>query len=117
MKKIFLIILTAAMITGCNKFDNKLTDPNYPATETADLDLYLNYVQLGFADFYSNTGQERAEPGLSENGEELTRMEYMGARTYIVAYGPGSFDDAWRDAYEKVFKNVNALLPLAGKSG
>ena len=91
-----------------------LNDPNSPAPETADVDLYLNYVQLAFTEFYGSTD---VEPGLSENGEELTRMEYMAARTYIDLYQPESFDGAWRDAYQEVFKNVNALIPIAERSG
>lgn len=116
MKKLRIIVITlGAMVTiaSCKKFDKMLTDPNSPAPETADADLYLNYVQLAFSDFYGNTS---VEPGLSENGEELTRMEYMASRTYKDLYVPESFDGAWRDAYQKVFKNSNALIQIAQKT-
>jgi hypothetical protein len=112
-----LLIITMGLLVlmpACKKFDKMLTDPNSPAPETADVDLYLNYVQLGFTEFYGSTD---VEPGLSENGEELTRMEYMAARTYIDLYQPESFDGAWRDAYQKIFKNVNAMIPVAQRSG
>src|SRR5450432_3302620 len=89
MKRYYSILLVCLVlliaIGGCSKFDNKLVDPNYPAPGTADVDLYLNYVQLGFSDFYANTGLQTAEPGLSEDGEDLTRMETMASRTYLSA--------------------------------
>ncbi|MFT3682840.1 MAG: SusD/RagB family nutrient-binding outer membrane lipoprotein [Ferruginibacter sp.] len=67
-------------------------------------------MQLSFTNFYGATG---VEPGLSENGEELTRMEYMAARRYIDTYTPESFDNVWREAYQGVLKNGNALIPIA----
>ncbi len=118
MKNIKIIVLgimgIMVMMPACKKFDRMLTDPNFPAPQTADVDLYLNYVQLGFTEFYGSTD---VEPGLSENGEELTRMEYMAARTYLDLYQPESFDGVWRDAYQKVFNNVNAMIPVAERSG
>lgn len=110
---LLLTLIAIVFLTACKKFDKMLIDPNYPAPETADVDLYLNYVQLAFTEFYGSTD---VEPGLSENGEELTRMEYMPARTYIDLYQAESFDGTWRDAYQKVFKNVNALIPIAQRS-
>jgi hypothetical protein len=114
--KTLLLIIGGVMVTlsACKKFDRMLIDPNSPAPETADVDLYLNYVQLAFTEFYGSTD---VEPGLSENGEELTRMEYMAARTYIDLYQPESFDGSWRNAYQDIFKNVNALIPIAERSG
>ena len=110
---LLLALIATVFLASCKKFDKMLIDPNYPAPETADVDLYLNYVQLAFTEFYGSTD---VEPGLSENGEELTRMEYMAARTYIDLYQPESFDGSWRDAYQKIFKNVNALIPIAQRS-
>jgi hypothetical protein len=118
MKSLKLSIIIALgvifSVGSCKKFDRMLTDPNSPSPETADVDLYLNHVQIAFSNFYGSTD---VEPGLSENGEELTRMEFMGARTYLDLYQPESFDGVWRDAYQDVFKNVNALIPIAEKSG
>ena len=120
MKKtsiITIIITLFAISFACNKFDDKLTNPNLPAPETADVDLYLNYVQLAFADLYGNAGQLDNLPGLNENGLELMRMEAMKSRTYLDAYSPTSVDNAWRDGYQKIFKNTNALIPIAQNSG
>jgi hypothetical protein len=119
MKKSIILTFIITLFVGnfaCNKFDEKLTDPNLPAPETADVDLYLNYVQLAFADLYTNAGQLDNLPGLNENGLELMRMEYMASRTYLDAYSPTSVDNAWRDGYQKIFKNANALIPIARNS-
>ena len=117
MKKFKILLLAALgvmmMMIACKKFDRRLTDPNSPAPETADVDLYLNYIQLAFPEFYGTTG---TEPGLSENGLELTRMEYAAARTYIDLYQAESFDNAWREAYQNIFKNANALISVAQRS-
>src|SRR5215210_50059 len=113
LKTLIITIGVLVIISGCKKFDKMLTDPNFPSPTTADVDLYLNYVQLAVTEFYGSTD---VEPGLSENGEELTRMEYAAARTYIDLYQPESFDGVWRDAYQKIFSNVDALIPLAEKS-
>ena len=119
MKKTSIIICITTLFIisfSCNKFDDKLINPNLPAPETADVDLYLNYVQLAFADIYGNTGQLDNLPGLNENGLELMRMEAMTSRTYLDAYSPTSVDNAWRNSYQNIFKNVNALIPIAQRS-
>lgn len=101
------------LLHSCKKFDKMLQNPNSPTPETANVDLYLNSIQLSFTNFYGVTG---VEPGLSENGEEMTRMEYMAARRYQDVYQPESFDGAWREAYQGILKNGDALIPVAEKS-
>ncbi len=115
MKKHYYIIILTGLgalcyLQACKKFDNALIDPNSPAPESADVDLYLNAAQISFKNFYGSTG---VEPGLSENGEELTRMEYMASRRYIDLYTPESFNTVWNEAYRGVFQQVNTLIPLA----
>ena len=88
MKKIKILFIAAALVTtlgGCKKLNTLLVDPNAPQPESGNVDLYLNQVQLAIVDFYAN---ESTEPGLSTEGEELTRMEYMAARTYLDLYSP-----------------------------
>jgi hypothetical protein len=116
MKKIkifFITIGVVVLLAACKKFDNMLTDPSAPAPETADVDLYLNYIQLQFPEFYGSTD---TEPGFSENGAEMTRMEYMASRKYSDVYSPESFDGSWENAYGGIFKNANALIPIAQRS-
>ena len=54
-KIVFGLLLVATGFTACNKeLDTLLTNPNYPSTSTADVDLYLNTVQLNFNGFFQN---------------------------------------------------------------
>ena len=66
IKTIVLIVVGVIMLMpACKKFDKMLIDPSTSLPETADVDLYLNYAQLAFTEFYGSTD---IEPGLSENG-------------------------------------------------
>lgn len=121
MKQTIKYFITAGLssillLGSCSKFDDKLTNPSLPAPETADVDLYLNYAQLAFADLIGRTGQLDNYPGFSELGEELTRMEVMTSRTYKDAYGPTAFTAIWANAYQSILKNLNAMIPLAEKT-
>ena len=102
---LILIGFAAVVLGSCKKFDTLLENPNSATPGTANVDLYLNQVQLGFVSLYN---------GFSEYGEELTRMEYMAARTYLDLYSPETFDGDWTTAYATIMKNGNALIPIAG---
>src|SRR5438552_3674122 len=106
-KRIY-IILTIAFLTGlsaCKKeFNGYLDNPNSPSPTTADVDLYLNQVQVSFKDFWTRA---------SDLGAQLTRQQYWVGPFYRNGYTPASFDDEWTDAYTGVLANANALIPLA----
>ena len=107
MKKIKIYILIAAIAVGafsCKKFDTLLDNPNLPSPTSADVDLYLNQVQLSAASFFS-----QAE-GLSS---PLVRMYVYFGPTYNNGYSPQSFDGIWGTAYQGVLKNANAMIPVA----
>jgi len=105
-KKIVLgLLLVATGFTACNKeFDTLLTNPNYPSTTTADVDLYLNKVQLDFNNFFQSA---------SGPAGALARQNYWGGPFYINAYSPSSFDGMWSTGYSGVIANVDAMVPLA----
>ena len=106
--KILSIFLMLMMVAACDKLDDKLLDnPNWPTPETADINLYFNEVQLDFKNFYG---------GMSNFGEQLTRMEHMYGPLFANAYSGGSFNDVWYQAYAAMFKNVNAMIPVAEKA-
>lgn len=104
--KIFLgSLLGLLSITSCNKsFDPLLTNPNYPSTSTADVDLYLNKVQLDFNGFFN---------GVSGAAGSLSRQTIWYGPFYNNAYTPSSFDGIWSTAYQGVLANAEALIPLA----
>lgn len=98
-----------ATATSCVKeYDNLLENPNYPSLSAADPDLYLNDIQLGFKDFYSDA---------SNQGALLTRQETLFGITYYNAFSPTSFDYEWSRAYTGIFKSANAMLPTATEAG
>lgn len=104
-KKIILGISFIATIISCNKkLDSLLVNPNLPTTSTADVDLYLNQVQLSFKGFFSEA---------SDYGGQLTRQQEWYGPLYANAYSPNSFDGLWSNAYSSIIKNADALIPLA----
>lgn len=107
-KKILTAILGIVLLTGfssCKKtLDRLLTNPNFPSPTTADVDLYLNEVQLDFAYVWSNAG---------DYGGQLSRMLHWNGPFYRNGYTPASFDNTWTTAYSGLFTNANALIPLA----
>ena len=102
---VILGILFAAGLSSCKKqFDKLLTNPNYPSPSTADVDLYLNEVQLDFNSFWTNA---------ADYGGQLARLQHWNGPFYRNGYTPSSFDFQWSTAYSGVFTNTNALVPLA----
>jgi len=98
------ILLLAGFVSCKKQFDKLLTNPNYPSPSTADVDLYLNEVQLDFNYFWTSA---------ADYGGQLSRMQHWTGPFYRNGYTPASFDGQWTNAYAGVFTNVNALIPLA----
>ncbi len=104
-KIVFGLLLVATGFTACNKeLDTLLTNPNYPSTSTADVDLYLNTVQLNFNGFFQNASSYTAP---------LARQNYWGGPFYRNGASPSSFDGMWTTAYTGVIANADAMIPLA----
>jgi hypothetical protein len=105
-KIVFGLLLVATSFTACNKeLDSLLTNPNYPSTATADVDLYLNKIQLDFNGFFN---------GASGAVGSLARINYAwGGPFYRNGSSPASFDGLWSTAYSSIFVNVDAMVPLA----
>src|SRR6266542_3614617 len=108
LKQIIIISLGWILLGACNKlkddFNSLLTNPNQPSITSADVDLYLNQIQLSFKNFYND---------VQYYGDNLTRQELRCGRNYKSAYQPQSFDGIWTNAYASVFTNTNAMLPVA----
>jgi len=107
-KKIFTAVLGIVLLSGlssCKKtFDNLLTNPNYPSPSTADVDLYLNTVQLSFAGLWTTA---------ADYGAQLSRQQHWTGPFYRNGYTPASFDGEWTTAYSTIFTNANAMIPVA----
>ncbi|MBS1609779.1 MAG: SusD/RagB family nutrient-binding outer membrane lipoprotein [Bacteroidetes bacterium] len=106
-RKIYITLTIAFLVafTGCKKeFNGYLNNPNSPSPSTADVDLYLNSVQLSFNTFWTRA---------SDLGAQLTRQQYWVGPFYRNGYTPASFDGEWTNAYTGVLANSTALIPLA----
>jgi hypothetical protein len=84
--------------------DDLLSNPNTPTLDKADVDLYMNGIQLSFADFFNT---------MSDRGAEVTRQTNMGGNTYLNSYRPETFNGAWSTAYRSLLTQINAMEPLA----
>lgn len=107
-KKIIYSVLAAASLTACtkveDKFNSQLDNPNIPRPDAANADLYLTNIQFGFNGVFATA---------SAFGAQLSRMENFSGATYLNGYTPQSYDGIWGTAYTNVFKNANALIPIA----
>ena len=104
-KKIIFTILTTAVLISCSKdLDRLLDNPNTPSPQAADADLYLTHVQINFASCFD---------AASGFGMQLTRMIHFFGPTYTNGFVPTSYDGLWTTAYTNIFKNANALIPIA----
>ncbi|MFT4024687.1 MAG: SusD/RagB family nutrient-binding outer membrane lipoprotein [Flavihumibacter sp.] len=109
LKQLLIAAFLLTTASSCIKeYDNLLQNPNYPSLSAADPDLYLNDIQLGFKDFYSDA---------SNQGGLLTRQETLFGITYYNAFTPSSFDNEWAKAYMAVLKSANAMMAPATEAG
>lgn len=89
-------------------------DPNNISVESADIDLYLNSIQIGLANFI--TGYEgESEFGMSEIGMKPVRMLHENSVSYRDFYSPSTFDRVWSTAYSDILTDIRAMTPLAIK--
>jgi hypothetical protein len=101
------IFLAAAILTtaSCNKqLSPLLTDPSKATPAAADVDLYLNNLQLTFKSFFQTA---------SDLTDVLVRQETMFGPTYFNNYSATSFDGIWNSAYMDVFLTANTMIPIA----
>jgi hypothetical protein len=106
--KFLLVISFAGVLGSCTKWDTLLDNPLLPSPQSADVDLYMNQVQLSFRSFFNET---------SNIGSELTRMEVFFGPTYINGYSSQEFNSIFSNAYTGLIKNANAMIPLARSQG
>jgi len=108
LKKLLFIALALVAMGSCkkveDKFDDLLVNPNLPNPDAANADLYLTQVQLSFAGLFD---------AASSFGMELTRYIVFYGPTYASGYTPQSYDGIWTTSYTSIFKNANALIPIA----
>lgn len=114
IKQTILFVLLAITILSCKKdFENLRINPNNPSISSADVNLYLNQVQVSFNQFRDNNPS--FDDAANDFGEQLTRMQAFitTGGLYSNIYVPQYFDNMWTFAYTGVFKHADALIPQA----
>lgn len=102
--RLFLVIVIGVG-SSCESTNLDVEDsPNALTPNSADLDLYMNSVQLGFESFWQ---------GGNEFGMEVTRMLHMFGPVYQSAYVPQNFDGFWSTGYATVLQDITAALELS----
>jgi len=109
------LCLCATIFFSCNKqFDKLLDNPALARPGSADVDLYLNNAQLGFANFFSVYDAVGNINGASDFGSWLMRMEAATTgSTYPDLWSGENHDIVWRNGYTQVIKDLNAMFPVA----
>ena len=114
MKKIKIFILaTIGLFTfnACETTEMDLIDsPNSLTPDQADIDFFINDIQISFARTVLNFGAL---------GSQTTRIDYMdgGGGNYNTAYSPVSFNGVWSSSYQRVMKDIRTMNPLAEEIG
>jgi len=114
MKRLYKFLSLAFVLSGilfysCETTNLNLTqNPNALTPEQADVDFFLNAIQVNFANFVE---------GLGQRGAQLTRIDYMFGRDYPGVYSPSGFDGIWSNAYRGIRNNIRAMEPLATDAG
>ena len=104
-----LVILLMVGFSSCQMFDLDLQDnPNQVTPDGVGVDFLYNNVQLSFKDFYNGTW------GFSSR---VTRMTAMTNFTYNAAFQAVAFNGIWRNAYSRLFADVETLTGVSDERG
>jgi hypothetical protein len=106
---IFLLSLGVVLFASCETTDLNLKDnPNSLSVEKADVDAYLNGIELNFAKNIDDYGRVAMQ---------VTRMTNMGGSTYQNTFSATKFDDEWNHSYTFVLKNIRLMSEKAEAKG
>ncbi len=104
-----VFVCSGLLFYSCETTNLNLTqNPNALTPQQADVDFFLNAIQVNFGALVEDLG---------EKGAQVTRIDYMFGRDYANVYSPTTFDFDWRIAYQGIFNNIKAMEPLATKAG
>ncbi len=107
INKIFAFVLLAAGLsfTSCETTDlDLLDDPNNVTSDKANLERFMVQIQLDFASFMRQIGN---------NDAEVSRVAYMFGRTYLNNFQPATLDNEWDTAYAGMFSDMASAEGLA----
>ena len=111
MKKLKIIIVIALGVFAFNSCEttelDNMDNPNALNPTQADVDLYMNGIQVRFA----STVHQIQDPAA-----ELTRITNMFGRSYADWQGPSNFNAEWQNAYTIIndLRKMNAQAQELG---
>lgn len=104
-RNIGLGIVSGLSLLACETTNLDLTqNPNALTQDQADVNFYINAIQLDYVDFIEDMGV---------SGGSVVRQEVLFNRDYLQAFSPISFDGEWEDAYRGVLTNLKAMRSSA----
>lgn len=96
-------------VNACESLELEIVEtPNSLTPASADVDLFLNSIQISTADFFEQ---------VTEEGMEVTRILHMFGPLYRNAYASTQFNTPWSTAYATIFADIEAMIPLAEELG
>ncbi|MEA1785897.1 SusD/RagB family nutrient-binding outer membrane lipoprotein [Arenibacter sp. GZD96] len=104
-KLAFIGIIGIFIFHSCETTELDLTEnPNALSPEQADVDFFLNSVQLRYAAVIDSLG---------EDAGGLVRLSDFQFRNYLNSFGPNEFDREWEAVYREILADIRAMEPLA----
>ncbi|MGB5356890.1 MAG: SusD/RagB family nutrient-binding outer membrane lipoprotein [Eudoraea sp.] len=101
------------LINGCETTNLDVQpNPNFLSPESADIDFFLNSIQLTSGNLHSGT-EGRGENGFAQFGMEPVRIQHGFGPTYRDFYDPSDFDQVWDDTYSELLIDIRTMTPLA----
>jgi len=122
LKKILFIVFLGAslFIFSCeNTFDLDLLDnPNFPATDNANMEAQYASVQVNFAQFLQGDLTQTTVFGANDLTMQLSRQRaFTAGNDYANAFTPDNFNEMWRDAYSDFFPDAQATIANSDEFG
>ncbi|WP_159092182.1 SusD/RagB family nutrient-binding outer membrane lipoprotein [Aquimarina sp. Aq107] len=107
--KILFLLAVALGFNSCETTELEILEsPNVLRPDQADIDFFLNAIQISGSTFFE---------GITEEGMEVTRILHQFGPTYDNGYGPGQLDGPYTTAYAGILADMRAMQPLAEESG
>lgn len=104
IKVIFILALGLLSLNSCETTElDLLENPNALNPTQADIDLYMNAIQIRTASV-TNT--------LGNTGAEMTRIHGMAGRNYENVYSPAGFSAVWTTSYAGILNNIKEMRLL-----
>jgi hypothetical protein len=113
------VVLGAVLVfAACESTQLEILDsPNALQPTQADIDLFLNNIQLGTVFFFESDNTDNFN-GVNELGAKVSRLLAMTAgNQYENVYVGQDMNEVWEDAYSDVLIDVRTMVPLAEEQG